>query len=246
MWAPHTALAAGLHQDFSRSTYFLIAPSQYAVEGRASLADAPSGDAAVYTATATMPFRLFLFQLEFPYVAAAENDTLSNGAGDPVFRMRFTAWSGGAKSVYVLFTARMGSLPIVSSQQALFPYATGSLDLGVGLAYADTVASVAWWLSGMAITPTRVEEPLGDSGLYDDYATSSAGVRFPVSRFFDLQGGVAFVFPKGQSTRPVYFGDLDWNATTATTFYGYVQFEGAAQEDRAVDYSVGLGTRIRF
>ena len=238
--------SAGLHQDYSRTAYFLIAPPDAAVEARVATADAPHSDATIYTLSALLPFRLFLFQLEFPYVSAVTADDILDGFGDPVFRLRFTAWSGSERSLYLLFAARMGSLPIVLSDQLLFPYASGSLDFGLGVAFADTIASVAWWLSVSATTPTRVEEPLGESGLHDDYSTATGGIRFPVSRYFDIQGGAVAVFPKGRSTRQIYFANVDWNYTPVAAFYSYVQVEAGPEETRAVDYSVGVGTKITF
>jgi hypothetical protein len=193
-----------------------------------------------------MPFRLFLFQLELPYVSVVTSDNILDGFGDPVLRLRFKAWAGESAAFYVLSGVRLGSMPFLLSDDTLFPYSTGSLDFTVGVAFVDTLATVTWWASGTGTYPTRVEDGLKDAELHGEYSTFSAGTRFPVAKKFDLQIGAVMYVASGQSFRDVYFANLDWRYSGVAGFYAYGQFEGGSKEVWAADYSIGLGTKFTF
>ncbi len=242
--SPQQAFATSSYQDFSRTVYFLMAPAELSLEGRAARAEASNNEAAIYTLGALMPFRLF--QLEVPYISAVTSDNILDGFGDPVFRMRFRAWGGNSASFYVLSGVRMGSLPFLLSDDSLFPYSTGSLDFSLGAAFADTLATVTWWASLSGTWPTRVEDDLKDAGLHREYATFSVGTRFPVARKFDLQLGAAMVIPANRSYRQLYFANIDWWYTDVAGFYAYGQIEGGSKEDWESDYAVGVGTKLTF
>jgi len=243
---PREARCAGLYQDYSRIAYFLIAPPELSIEGLAARADGADNKASIYRVTTLMPFRLFMFQLDLPFVSLVTSDDIQDGFGDPTFRLRFQAWAGDDEAFYILAGVRAGSLPFLLSDDSLFPYATGSLDLSAGVAFVDTLATVTWWAAGVATFPTRVEDSLSVSGLYEKYSQFSAGVRIPIGEKFGVLGGAAFYLPSGQSTRQIYFANLDWYYSRALGFFGYGQFEGGSKDSRAADYSFGVGTKITF
>jgi hypothetical protein len=244
--SPQAAFPTSSYQDFSRTAYFLISPPQLSLEGRAARTQASNNEAAIYTLGALMPFRLFLFQLEVPYISLVANDGILDGFGDPVLRLRFTACGGESAAVFLLSGVRMGSLPFLLSDDTLFPYSTGSLDFSFGAAFVDTLGTVAWWTSITGTYPTRVEDALKDSGLHGSYSTFSAGTRFPVARKLDLQLGAAMYFPANGSLRPVYFAGIDWRYTAVAGFYAYGQYEDRTEQDWAPDYTVGVGTKFNF
>jgi hypothetical protein len=193
-----------------------------------------------------MPFRLFLFQLELPYISMLTDDDIQNGFGDPAFRLRFKAWAGHEKVVYLLSGVRLGSLPFLLSDETLFPYSTGSLDFSIGVAFVDTVASVAWWVSGTATYPTRLQGFLEDSDLYGRHATLGGGLRVPIRNKMGLQAGALGYFPSGRSGRSIYFVDVDWRYSGVTAFYVHAQAEGGSEANRVIDYAIGIGTKITF
>jgi hypothetical protein len=244
--APPDARGAGIYQDYSRIAYFLIAPAELSVEGRAARVDGTDNEASIYTVTSLMPFRLFLFQLDLPFISVVRNDDIQDGFGDPVFRLRFTAWSGDSEAFYILAGVRAGSMPFLLSDEALFPYSSGTLDLSAGVAFVDTLASVTWWAAGVATFPSRVEDSLSVSGLYDEYTQFTAGVRVPIGAKLGVLAGAALYLPSGHSTRQIYFADLDWYYSRALGFFGYVQVEGGSKDSRAANYSAGVGTKITF
>ena len=244
--SPQEVLSTSSYQDFSRTAYFLIPPPQLSLEGRAVRAEASNNEAAIYTLGALMPFRLFLFQLEVPYVSLVTRDNILDGFGDPVLRMRFKAWAGESASVYLLSGVRMGSMPFLLSDERLFPYSTGSLDISFGAAFVDTLATVTWWASLTATYPTRVEDALKDAGLHAEYSTFSAGTRFPVARKLDRQLGAVMVIPTNRSLRQVYFANIDWRYTGVAGFYIYGQYEVGTKDDWAADYAIGVGTKFNF
>jgi hypothetical protein len=217
-----------------------------AVEGRAARTEGSDNEAAIYTLGALMPFKSLLFQLEVPYVSLVSADDLLDGFGDPVLRLRLTVWGGESAAFYALTGLRMGSLPFLLSDDSLFPYSTGSLDFTLGVAFVDTLASVAWWASSTGTYPTRVEETLKESGLHREYLTFSAGTRFPIAGKFDLQIGAVLCAPVNRSLRQVYFANIDWRYSAAAGFYLYGQFEGGEKEKRAADYTAGAGTKFTF
>jgi len=226
--------------------YFLVAPAELSVEGRATRVDGIDDEAAIYTVTSLMPFRLFLFQLDLPFVSIVSKDDIRDGFGDPVFRLRFKAWGGDSEAFYVLTGVRVGSLPFLLSDETLFPYSSGSLDLSAGVAFVDTLSSVTWWAAGVATFPTRVADSLSASGLYDEYTQFTAGVRVPIGEKIGVLAGAALYLPSGHSTRQIYVADVDWSYTHALGFFGYVQVEGGSKESRAANYSAGVGTKITF
>lgn len=235
-----------MYEDYNRSASFLIAPQELSLEAWAARADAPDGDGAIFTAASSMPFKLFLFRLDLPYVSADSTGDIRNDFGDPAFRLRFRAWSGRTKAVYILSSVRLGSLPFLSPDENLYPYATGSLDFGLGVAYVDTTGSVTWWASGSATRATRVAVALSADGLYGDHADCSAGIAVSPTENIRFQVGAAGNFPTGESSRQIYFGSLDWAYSSSTAFFVSGQAEGGPSEDRVFDYAIGVGSRITF
>ncbi len=244
--SPQEVLPTSSYQDFSRTAYFLVTPPQLSLEGRAVRAEASNNEAAIYTLGALMPFRLFLFQLEVPYISLVTSNNILDGFGDPVLRLRFKAWAGESASVFLLSGVRMGSLPFLLSDETLFPYSTGSLDLSFGAAFVDTLATITWWASLTGTYPTRVDDTLKDAELHGSYSTFSAGTRFPIARKLDLQLGAAMIIPASGSFRQLYFANIDWRYTGVAGFYGYGQYEGGTKEDWAADYAIGVGTKFNF
>jgi hypothetical protein len=238
--------AAGVYEDYNRFTSFLAAPQEFSLEGWASRVDASETKAAVYTAGGSLPFKSLLFRLEFPYVSRISPTDIRNDFGDPRFRLRLRAWSGATRALYVLSGVRMGASPFLSPDVNLYPYATGSVDIGLGVAYVDTVASVTWWTSASATHATRIDDTLSVSGSYGDYAEATAGIAVSVTERIRVQIGVVGSFPKGASSRQIYIGSVDAIYSGVVTFFVSAQMEGGPTADRVFDHSIGVGTRMRF
>jgi hypothetical protein len=244
--SPQEAYSTGIYRDYTRFSSFLTAPQQLALYAGVTRTRAPQNEAAIYTLATWMPFRLFLFELRLPYVSFVTSDNIQDGFGDPALNLRFKAWAGEQKVLYLLSGVRLGSFPFLLSNEDLFPYSTGSLDFSIGIAFVDTLVSVTWWISAIGTHPTRVDDALEDSDLYGSYSTVGAGIQLPLKAGFGLQTGAIGYIPNDRSLRQIFFADLDWRYSDVTGFYGYFQAEGGSRDERAADYSFGVGTKITF
>ena len=244
MLAPQVAYSTGIYWDLSRTAYFVIAPPVFSLEGRASRVEAPNNEATVYTVASFMPLRTFLFQLEIPYISVVTQEAIQNEFGDPVFRLRVRLVRGDERALHLLGGIRLGSLPFLESNEQLFPYSTGSLDLSLGLAFVDTVGAVPWWISATGTMPTRVDTAIADT--YTRSSSVAGGAMGPLTDGVRLMIGALVTFQSGQTTRFAYYADLNWSYSATTGFYTFGQAESGSEDTRTIDYSVGIGTRITF
>ncbi|MDH3215718.1 MAG: hypothetical protein OEN01_05420 [Candidatus Krumholzibacteria bacterium] len=208
--------------------------------------DAPGDEAAIYTLSAQLPFKNVFLQPELPYISRVTGDDIENAFGDLTLRVRVRAWGTRHGVVHLLSGLRIGGGPFLESDASLFPYATGSMDLEIGVAYVDTITSITWWVSSLATYPKRVDDVLGQAGLYENYVTIGTGLVLPLQSKFDLQFAAFGYLSRGQPAREIYFADLCWKYSSLIGFCGFAQVEGGSRGARAMDFSVGLGTRLTF
>jgi hypothetical protein len=235
-----------VYEDCARFASFLTAPQTSSVDASASRVDAESADASIYVVGSMLSYKQLLVRLEFPYVSRISPSDIQSDFGDPHLRLRLRAWSSGNNAFHILSTLRMGSMPFLTPDENIYPYATASLDVGAGFAYVDTVASVTWWTSACAVHPMRLQDAIDSTGVYGDYTEATAGLAIAVTSELRIQAGVAGNFPSGASSRQIYFGAVDAVVTPAAAFYLSWQLEGGPSFDRVWNRSISLGMRMTF
>jgi hypothetical protein len=239
---PRPASSSGIFEDQARLSYFLRAPLQGALDGRASRTHAVDHDAAVFAWTASYSLReRFLLQGELSYITFVGSDEIEGDFGDFIFRFRARLFPQTKPSFLFVGTWRAGT-----GTAELFPYSTGSTDFEFGLAVVDTLSAFTWWARGTAVYITRASDALKVDDEHVNYATVAAGAIVLLGKRLNLEGGVTAYIQKSGGLRPVYFADIDYQVTPATAFYGSAQAEGGDRDDRANDLALGVGIRVFF
>jgi hypothetical protein len=236
------AESSGVHEDFGRFFSFLTREADYSLDGGFTRTDAVDHEASIFTLAGTLPYRTFLLvNPEISYVSRFEAGTLSNTFGDARVRLRARVWAPGRGAFYVVPGFRVGT-----GSPEIFPYATASFDVELGVGYVYTSSVFGWWLYAGGVYPTRVDDVLKDGDAYGNYATASAGVMLLATNRIVLEGGLVVLAPASGAVREIYTANVDLNYSPLTTFYALFQAEAGDRARRAIDFAIGAGVRVNF
>jgi hypothetical protein len=247
-------MAVGPFVDVSRFSAFLRSAHEHSVDGSITRADAPGAPASIFSVAASFPVRsAFLLQVEFPFVTVGYDEEVEDGFGDALFRLKSRLWRGSHKSLALDTSVRMGSGSVT-----LFPYASGSTDIEIALAFVDSIGigegataleplrSFSYWIVAGGNYPLRVDDTIEEAGLYDRCLEVGGGVVAALAKKLEIEaGGLGLVFAEGP-VREVYFSRLTWGLTESSRISVVVQGERGDREDRAFDASAGIDLTVTY
>jgi hypothetical protein len=233
---------------------FLRSAPAASVAGSITRASASGSQASIFSLAASFPVRsAFLLQLEFPFVSVGFDEGTEDGFGDALFRLRSRLWRGSGKTLCFNASVRMGSGSVL-----LFPYASGSTDIAMELAFVDSVGagagagaleplhSFSYWVAAGVDYPLRVNDSLENAGLYDRCLEVGGGVLGALARSVEIEaGGLGLVFAEGP-VREIYFSRLTYALTGASRISVVVQGERGDESDRAFDASAGIDLTVMY
>jgi len=248
------AFAVGPFIDVSRLSAFARSARVSSLDGSITRASAPGAQASMFSLAASFPVRAaFLLQLEFPFETVGYDEGTEDGFGDALFRLRARLWQGSRNSLLLNTTVRMGS-----GSASLFPFASGSTDIELALAWVDSVGvgegeralaplrSFSYWITGGGSYPLRVNDTLEEAGLYDRCLEAGGGVIAALTRRIEVEaGGLGLFFAEGP-VREIYFTRLTYSLTEQSRVSLVVQGERGDEADRAFDASAGIGLAVLY
>jgi len=242
MMVPVPCVGVGLHEDIGRLSFFLRSPRYRTIEGRTAFTEGGKTEAAVFAMGLQHPVReSFLIQADLSFATSRFADSLTTGSGDFRLRTKGEVWSGNERSLYFTSGFRLGV-----GELKVFPYASSSFDVELGMAYVDTLSSLTWWATGGGVIVAQVDAVLKENGLYGNYALAGGGIVFSVRRRLDLQAGaMGFAFREG-GERLVAFSDLDFRYSPSVAANVLFQFEVGNEAVRPYDYAIVFGVRAAY
>jgi hypothetical protein len=251
-FAARGSLAVGPFVDVSRFSAFLRSAPASSLDGSITRASASESQASVFSLAANFRVRsAFLLQLEFPFVTVGFDEGTEDGFGDAFLRFKSRLWRGSRKTLFLNTSVRMGSGAVL-----LFPFASGSTDVEMGLAFVDSVGagdsaleplrSLSYWITAGFNYPLRVNGDLAEAGLYDRCLEAGGGVIAALARSIEIEaGGLGMLFAEGP-VREIYFSRLTYALTEASRISFVVQGERGDENDRAFDASAGIDLTVRY
>lgn len=253
-FAARGALAVGPVIDVSHLSAYLRSAPVSSVGGSITRASASEAQASTFALAADFSVRsAFLIQLEFPFVTVGFDEGTEDGFGDALLRIRTRLWRGSQKTLYLNTSLRMGSGAV-----SLFPFASGSTDIEMGLAFVDTAGvsdganaleplrSFSYWITAGGNYPLRVNDSLAEAGLYDRCLEAGGGVLAALARKVEIEaGGLGLLFAEGP-VREMYFSRLTYVLTEASRISFVIQAERGDENDRAFDASAGIDLTVTY
>jgi hypothetical protein len=253
-FAARGSLAVGPFVDVSRFSAYLRSAPAPSLDGAITRASASESQASMFSLAANFPVRsVFLLQLEFPFVTVGFDEGTEDGFGDALLRIKSRLWRGSRKTLSLNTSVRMGSGSV-----SLFPFASGSTDVEIGLAFVDSVGvgdganaleplrSLSYWITAGGNYPLRVNDSIEEAGLYDRCLEAGGGVIAALVRSIEIEaGGLGLVFAEGP-VREIYFSRLTYALTDASRISVVVQGERGDENDRAFDASAGIDLTVSY
>ena len=121
-------LAAGLYIDAAGEVIFLNSPQRRALTGRLARSEGTEPNATIYLLDITFPVRSYaLVEVDIPFIALEQQD-VERGLGDVTIRARARLFERPRRKLYLISSLRTGS-----GTTRVFPYASQSIDLEVGV-----------------------------------------------------------------------------------------------------------------
>jgi hypothetical protein len=126
----------------------------------------------------------------------------------------------------------------------VFPYASQSVDLDLGLSYVDSLGAVHFWGALGAALVERAPEGLLRATIHEDFGHVSAGFTLPLTGRFNLHAGFTALAYRSGGARELYFSSIEYGHSDATRLVFAVHAEGGKKEERISDLSIGAGIQI--
>ncbi len=237
---PRQADSTGVYENAAAESAFLLAPQRVVLRASLEVSRGDSLDATIYRIYAAFPVRTaFLVAVEQPLVTATDTATVDNGLGD--FSVRLRARMAGTR--HVLWA--MGSLGAGTGESRLFPYSSESVEIGVALAYTDSLGAFDLFAIAGYVWAQRVPESL--EGLIDDHTRFSAGVGARLGENGGVRAGVTTLnYGRLDARRDLFFAGAGYRWTDALRFFLEGQLEAGPSAARASDWATTAGIAVLF
>lgn len=232
--SPATARGAGVYEDAAGTAGFLVAPQRASTHSTLTRTNAAGLDASIFTLDATFPVRSWLLlQVEQPFVALSDSTDIRRAFGDLAVRARARLAGGGGRMVALYAGWRTGS-----GSTRVFPYASQSFDLELGLGYVDTLATVDLWALATGVSVKRRPEGFpGASGL-NDFARLNGGAGLRLGGGFSVRAGASDLLFRGGAVRTIYFGEVGIHTSPPVELRLGAHVETARRSDRVSDSAI--------
>lgn len=241
--SPISARGAGVYEDAAGTAGFLLAPQRASAHSTLTRTNAAGLDASIFTLDATFPVRPWLLlQVEQPFIALSDSTDIETGFGDLAIRARARVAGGKGRALSLYAGWRTGS-----GTTRLFPYASQTFDLGLGLGYADTLAAAidVWALATGVSVKRRLKGFPGASALAD-FARLNGGVGLHVGAGLTVRAGASGLFYRGGAARAIYFGELGLGPSPAIELRVGAHAEAGDRADRVSDSAIFASVSTYF
>jgi hypothetical protein len=239
---PQTTIAAGVYVDAAGDVVFLTAPQAKALTGRLIRSNGNDVDASLYVLNAAFTVKSYaLVELDIPFVTIAEPSDVNTGLGDLVLRARARLYSKPGRIVHLISAFRTGS-----GTTNVYPFASQSLDLELGVGYVDSLQLFHLWATAGGAYVTREPENVPDEELHGSYARFSAGIRFPFDNGFGVVLGMTALVYGESRDREIYIAAVDYRRSQWLTFTLSAHAEGGDREERVGDTALTAGFRVYY
>jgi hypothetical protein len=238
---PRTLAALGVYEDFFDRSVFLSAPMAQSLTASIARTERNDDDASCFFLGADYDlFGFLLLRAELTYGLLSTESKTEDGFGDLLFRGRATVLDRSSFHLYLTGLMRTGS-----GSNAIFPYSSGSIDVGAGMGFVDSLSVLTLW--GEATGTTVGNKPGGISNdLNGNYSTIGFGIILPLAAGTALHcGGSGYLSWKG-AARDVYFAGLEYAHSPAMHFFLSLQAEGGKSEERVFDFGLRSGVRLFY
>jgi len=234
-------LAAGLYIDAAGEISFLNSPQKRAITGRLARNEGTDPNATMYLLDATFTIKSYaLVEVNIPFIALEQVD-VERGMGDVTIRARARLFERPQRKLYLISFLRTGS-----GTTRVYPYASQSIDLEVGVAYVDTLGHFDWWASVTGAYVTKEPEGLPEDQLHGDFGRLGAGIDITAIGSLRIgAGAMAVFFGEGQS-RQLYLGMLQYQRSQWMTLSLSGQVEGGDEDQRVGDFAIVAGVRVNY
>lgn len=240
--APKTTIAAGVYVDVAGDVAFLTSTQAHALAGRIIRSDGSDADASLYVLDLAFTVRSYaLLELDIPIVTKVEPNSVVTGIGDLVLRFRARVYQKPRRVFHVLSAFRAGN-----GTTDVYPFASQSLDLEVGIGYVDSLDYVHVWATAGGAFVARQPENIPEEDLHGGNGRVSAGLRFPfTARLSAGVGATALVYGSNRA-REIYIVTVDYRRSQRLNFALAAHVEGGRSAERVGDTSLTAGLRVYY
>jgi len=239
---PVEVVGLGLYEDYGTYSFLLTSPFAPSLGASITRSEKTDHDASGFLMKAVYPLRRrFLLQVEASYYVVSRKGESNGGFGDFVLSGRTRL--GGFRSLTINFTAGLRS---GSGTAAVFPYASGSLDIKAGIAFIDSLPQLTLWGEVAGVSVNRMSERSDRAERHDDFASAVMGFSLAVGERVDFRfGGAAYVALNGDS-REIYFTVLSYAHSPRVHLVLSFQAEGGDPAERVYDMGVRGGIDVFY
>jgi hypothetical protein len=239
---PHDLSALGVYEDLFDHSVLLTSPNAQSIT--ASLLRTAKGedDASSYILCADYSLQKVLFlRAELSYTTMSTPAGTESGFGDLVFRGRAPVLDRSPFHLYMTTILRTGS-----GSNAIFPYSSGSIDVGAGIGFADSLSQFTLWGEAAGVSVNNKPGGVIESRDHGNYSMFSIGLVLPLTgRIAFHCGGAGYAAWKG-GTRDIYFTGIAYAYSAAMDFFVSLQAEGGKSEERVFDFGMRSGVRVFY
>jgi hypothetical protein len=240
-WNP--TLAAGVYLDAAGEVAFLTAPQSKALSGRIARSGGEPADASLFFLDASFAVKsTSLVEVDIPAVSLLGAEKVITGFGDVTIRGRTRLYAAPRRVLHLIGGLRTGT-----GAKHLFPYASRTVDLEVGVGYVDTLDVLQLWASGSGAYVGDQPDEVPDEDRHGHFGRVGAGVKFPFSEGTVNVGlGVMAVFFEAGRTRELLLADFFYHRSAWLTFTLFAHVEGGDRDERIGEYAAGGGFRVFY
>ncbi|MBI4719957.1 MAG: hypothetical protein HY770_01730 [Chitinivibrionia bacterium] len=238
---PGDLSALGVYEDYFDRALFLASPRTQSLTAGILRTENGDRDASCFFACADYPLLSFiLLRAELSYGVLAEAAKTESGMGDLLLRGRAAVLARSPLHLYATCLLRTGS-----GSNAVFPYSSGSIDVGAGIGCVDSLSMLTIW--GEVTAASVNNKPGGVSEeQHGNYATVALGLVLPATTRAAFHCGGAGYFSWKGGARDVYFAGMEYAHSPAMDFFLSLQAEGGAAGERIFDFGLRSGVRLFY
>lgn len=237
-----TAHASGVYEDTAAEAAFLLAPHQNSLSSRIVRTNGDSKDASIFVLSGAYPLRSYLLvDFEQTYVTVSAPGNIKRGFGDLRLRARARLFHREGRALRLTSAFRTGSGSV-----RLFPYASQSMDLELGLSYTDTLEAIHFWGVFGGAMVKREPEQLVEAKKHENFGRLCAGITLPMTSGMGVNVGMTALLFRSGGGREIYMASLEYAFSESTRLVLAVHAEAGKREERISDLALSAGIRIFY
>jgi hypothetical protein len=238
---PHDLSALGVYEDFFDRSMFLTSPRKQSLTASILRTDKSDHDASGFVLCADYSLlSFFLLRAELSYSILATAAGAESGFGDLLFHGRAPVLDMSPFHLYLTGMVRTGS-----GSNAIFPYSSGSIDVGAGIGFVDSLSILTLWGEATGISVDNKPGGLSETQ-HGNYSTIGLGLILPLAARTAFHcGGNGYLSWKG-GARDIYFAGIEYAHSPAMDFFLSLQAEGGKSSGRVFDFGLRSGVRVFY